>query len=252
MDRIRHLPPVTRPAAEPLARTHSPRPAADYTAYRPCLRWDFGFTCAFCLVHETDLFPHGADRTGLIWIEHRELRSRREDLTTDYGNCYLSCRFCNGARQDRPVVAADGRLLDPCADAWARHFAAERDRLVPLPADPDAARTHRVYDLDDARKVEMRRSRRESVEEAVAVVREVPDLVRVLRASPALDALPSIVRERAADQLLKRLRQAAHQLGIFAPVPSDAPPGCRCKAAQELPAFLQAQLLETAVPERTD
>lgn len=83
-----------------IERTHTPA-AGRYPTYRPCLRWDFAFACAFCLIHEADLAEHGVEGTGLTSIEHRVPRSdpsAGESLTDDYSNCYYACRFCNGSR----------------------------------------------------------------------------------------------------------------------------------------------------------
>lgn len=52
------LPPVTLPPRQPTTRRHEPKAAfgaEGYQAYRACLRWEFGFTCSFCLMHEADL-----------------------------------------------------------------------------------------------------------------------------------------------------------------------------------------------------
>jgi hypothetical protein len=54
------LPPVTQPWPQVIVRQHKP-PEAKYKTYRACLRWEFGFSCAFCLLHETDLMPCGAE-----------------------------------------------------------------------------------------------------------------------------------------------------------------------------------------------
>ncbi len=62
---MRTLPRQTQPPATPIERRHAPAPGR-YDSFRPCLRWDFGFTCAFCLLHEADLAEHGTEGTGLM------------------------------------------------------------------------------------------------------------------------------------------------------------------------------------------
>ena len=48
------LPCRTQPPDRATELRHAPL-AAKYEAYRDCLRWEFGFTCAVCLVHESDV-----------------------------------------------------------------------------------------------------------------------------------------------------------------------------------------------------
>src|SRR5215210_7160639 len=129
---MRILPRRTRPFPVKLERRHTPRPTRGrrgYQAFRPCLRWEFGFTCAFCLAHESDLVEHGAEGTGLMTIEHflpvsaGKTPVEAETLANDYGNCFYACRYCNGARIAAPVVDLRGRrLLNPCTHAWSEHF----------------------------------------------------------------------------------------------------------------------------------
>src|SRR5437879_2619929 len=97
------LPPQTHPPNEPIRRRHSP-PRLAYEEYRSCLRWEFGFTCAFCLLHEADFVEEGARGTGLMWIEHHVAQSADPALVDTYENCFYACRYCNGARRIAPVV----------------------------------------------------------------------------------------------------------------------------------------------------
>jgi len=68
------LPPELSPPEEPTVHRHQPKPAKGergFQSYRSCLRWNFGFTCAFCLLHETDFSPKfGVVGTGQMSIEH--------------------------------------------------------------------------------------------------------------------------------------------------------------------------------------
>lgn len=126
------LPPVTEP---PTARTRVHAPARHpYESFRACLRQDFEFTCALCLLHESDLAPLGVEGTGLFTVEHIEPQSTRPDLAEVYRNCLYACRFCNTRRGDLPVRRADGaRLLDPTRDGWSDAF--EVLQVTPLGAD---------------------------------------------------------------------------------------------------------------------
>src|SRR3990170_75943 len=98
---MRVLPSRTVPSEQAIERRHEPS-SSHYTRYRPCLRWEFGFTCAFCLLHETDLIEHGISRTGLTSIEHHIAQSEAPFLRDRYDNCLYACRFCNKARSNLP------------------------------------------------------------------------------------------------------------------------------------------------------
>lgn len=50
------LPPTTQPPLQAIERRHRPKKSRRWSDYRACLRWDFAFTCGFCLLHEVDLF----------------------------------------------------------------------------------------------------------------------------------------------------------------------------------------------------
>lgn len=137
---MRILPPQTQPPASPITRRHEPSPSRQWTLYRDCLRWDFGFTCPFCLLHEADLFGGaGGEGLGGMTTEHRIARSVDDSLAGDYSNCLLACRFCNRSRSNSPTRLGDRRLLDPTQDAWADHFVVSGDEIVPVEKSTDAS-----------------------------------------------------------------------------------------------------------------
>lgn len=148
-------PAVTEP---PAARTRVHTPARHpYESFRACLRQDFEYTCALCLLHESDLAPLGVEGTGLFTVEHIEPQSTRPDLAEVYRNCLYACRFCNTRRGDLSVRRADGaRLLDPTRDGWSDAFEARDDRLEPKKegAVEDAGSCRR------SRRADLRRRRR--------------------------------------------------------------------------------------------
>ncbi len=244
------LPRQTQPPTTPIERRHTP-PEGRYGTYRPCLRWDFGFTCAFCLLHEADMTDHGVEGTGLTWIEHRILRSDVPARADDYGNCYYACRFCNQARGTAALEDADGRrLLDPCADAWGRHLEVDGDCLRPL--DDDALYTHETYDLDDPRKRRARRARTAAIDTARKTLTEAPRLVRrllELAETAAVEDRSALLD--AAQNLSARVRDAGWQLERYRVVPADAPTSCRCgtAAALSLPTFLAGQCEDGEPPQ---
>ena len=241
------LPDRTVPAATAVDRRHSP-PPGPYTTYRPCLRWEFGFSCAFCLTHESDLAEHGVEATGLTSVEHQVPRS--QDPTgggaNHYPNCFYACRFCNQSRGvERNVDALGRRLLDPCHDAWGACFTVLDDRLVPCAGDGDAERTHRVYDLDDPRKRQMRRTRAEVLRDAFRLLDEGPDrLARLLRLATEAPAQYRAELTLAARELRELMVRATRDVARFSAVPWDADAKCRCGTPGfcTLPSFIEAQL----------
>ena len=246
------LPARTAPPNEAIdPRRHSP--PAHFESYRSCLRWEFGFMCAFCLLHESDLFEGGAPGTGLMTIEHF-VRQEGEGSAraNEYANCFYACRFCNGARGSRYEVAEERggrRLLNPCSNAWAEHFElVGTDRLRPRRGDADARYTYRAYDLDGPRKRMSRGRRRHSIERARAILesyatrqafytrvyenpRTAQDRTEALGEMAFLDAQRSDAMET-----LRRYRAL------------PAPEACRCPVhARSLPRFIDVQCFEAEI-----
>jgi len=258
---MRILPPRTFPPPDKIERRHAPVPAEGrhgYRSYRSCVRWEFGFTCAFCLLHEADLTAHGVEGTGLTGIEHFVPVSQADERVNEYWNCFYACRFCNEARADAPAMGFGARrLLNPCDHAWGVHFQlGEDDRLSPRAGDADAAYTEFVYDLNDRRKIEIRSWRRERLEELLKVLRDAPasaqelvDWCSSVEPVPGKDLLL-----RTAQGLWDDTRRALRDLQRFIAIPRDAAISCRCGRVDhhELPPYLAEQTLEVAdlVPAR--
>jgi len=250
---MRILPFQTAPPNEKIERRHNP-PVANsrygYRDYRPCLRWEFGFTCAFCLLHEGDLADLGAEGMGLTWIEHLTLASQDVQKVNEYNNCFYACRFCNHSRAKAPRVDESGRkLIDPCGQAWGERFSlSDDDRLLANEGDPDALYTSQAYDLNDARKVRRRRRRRERLTEWLSVLREGPRQVRSLVAlSENVESLAqAAVILDAAATLRDCIFGAAVEILRYAAVPADSNASCDCGKEDHcrLPDWLAAQTQE--------
>jgi len=98
----------------------------DYANYRPRLRRDFQYRCAYCLMHEYFL----GGEAGCCIDHHRPVKGRfaRPDLIADYRNLYWCCPECNENEGDTwpsPEMIAQGkRFLDPCQpeDDHDRHW----------------------------------------------------------------------------------------------------------------------------------
>lgn len=244
---MRILPPSTQPPSQPTHRRHEPAPGS-YQSYRQCLRWEFGFTCPFCLLHEADLVV-GAEGTGLMQVEHRVPQSTDASLVNEYRNCLIACWQCNRGRSARSVLCqeTDARLLDPTIDAWGTHFRSVEDHLEALPGDVDAKYTHATYHLDAPAKVRRRRDRREFLSDALKVIRLYPQLRGRL--------LALVKNGRGQEQVLAldyleskdtEVRRLLRQLERYALRPADAGTVCRCADSSNLviPEELARQAIE--------
>lgn len=169
--------------------------------------------------------------------------------TDEYANCFYTCKFCNRARGAAPLVNAAGqRLLDPCSTVWSARFIRQGDELLPVPQDPDAARTHRVYDIDDPRKRAMRQSREDILTGALRALRECPPLIAQLLGAAGAPGSKRTEFLHAARLLHEMMLRARRDLARFSVPPPDSDPTCSCpsSAACSLPAFLVAQLMEVS------
>jgi hypothetical protein len=230
------VPPKSLPARTPRHQRHSPQRTDDYRDYRACLRWDAGFTCCFCLVHESDLMRTGsAEGTGLMSIEHLEPQARAPHLVNVYANCAYACRFCNNVRRTQPSQHSSGaRLLHPWSDAWGAHFRLRDDRLEPLhegDAGRDARYTMDVYRLNDDRKVEMRRLRRTQLEAYLELFEH--DLVELRRIAEQQTSVEERRKHAARIGTLAKCRKLANdELSRRTAIPADAPGRCRCDSRE--------------------
>ncbi len=243
------LPPVLRPWPRKIRRRHHPATASGrygYRRYRQCLRWEFGFTCAFCLCHEADLRLHGVEGTGLTQIEHFVPVSQARVKTNDYTNCFYICCFCNSARGVAPSrdQKADAVLLNPCESVWDRLFKTQDDRIEPLSADPDAAYTLDVYALNDPRKTWMRRQRRVIVRDRLSFLKRGQKARDRLLGQASQIPDPALVD--AAMVIDEALKQALRDIELFGAVPRDAQVPCSCREDElcQVPSVLTEQTIE--------
>lgn len=243
------LPDVTALPVEPLPRTHAP-PKTKYENYRNCCRWDFGFTCSLCFLHESDFIECGAEGAGLIWIEHHELKSEDESQRDVYGNCILSCRFCNNNRSTRPLTDPEtgGELLDPTSATWAAYFFLDNELVMrPLfDLNEDADYTSRAYLLDDSRKTKLRHNRRRRLAAFKAAEDDcVSRLPRLLvLAEQTTDPTDSQLLVETAERMVTTYREALTEIIRYEMIPEDKPERCRCDVAGALPPWLSGQSQE--------
>ncbi len=115
----------------PLFVRHRPPPGpfADYKRYKPFLRQDFRFQCAYCNISEG--YRKGSDIFG---VDHFRPRIRFPELAAVYANLYYCCANCNSIKgqrfPDEHLLKAGICYVDPCSvDPFLRDLFEERDGL---------------------------------------------------------------------------------------------------------------------------
>ncbi len=240
----RVLPLQTHPPATPITRAHSP--GGPYPRFRQCARWDFGFTCAFCLLHESDIIDTGVEGWGATSIEHHELKSEKTGRMNDYTNCLYACKLCNQSRSTHETEDEGGRqLLDPSTVAWGVRFRLVGFQLRPaLDDDADARYTWDSYKLDDPRKVAIREKRFEEIRRTLERRSRLEETSRRLRETALAHPDGAIAGEliRCAGELSGHARDLVAGLrAAHAVVPADAAAECGCDASRAVPRWLLDQ-----------
>jgi hypothetical protein len=242
------LPPVTTPWRKRISRRHTPKQYRGKKAYRsyvPCLRWEFGFSCAFCLCHEADLAAYGAKGSGVLQVEHFFLQSAQPGLRSSYENCFYICRFCNEARGAAPITDIHERqLINPCDRAWGEAFSVRRDRFVlHQPEDGDAAYTRESYELNDPRKTTSRKLRRLTIGKRLRFLARTQELEDKL-----LDRIEqgrgTVEDVDTAWAIFTSRRNAFEDLKRFRAVPEDSDRPCACTSNPQLSPALAGQTLK--------
>ena len=110
-------------------RRSNPPSYASYRAYKPLLREDFKYMCAYCLLHE------GQEQLGggfqYFQIDHFRPVKLFPALINVYDNLYYACHWCNRAKSEtwpsEQQQVDQYRFVDPCAeDLYKEHV-----RLIP-------------------------------------------------------------------------------------------------------------------------
>ena len=229
-----NLPGSTALPAVPQVRRHTP--VGRYETFRSCARWDFGFACAFCLIHEADLARGGVEGLAATTLEHLTPKSEPGKGRDDYQNCIYACRWCNRARGTQPLRRGVVKLLDPTQTAWASRFEIRDDALWARIGDLDAGYTADVYDLADPRKTRLRAVRRDQLARARSILDGAPPRLRALAARKAEPTVGAVIAA-----LSDAVALAEKVLAGYPAIPNDAPLDCACAAQRALPAWFAAQ-----------
>jgi hypothetical protein len=102
-----------------------------YSQYKPYVREDFRFCCAYCVSHEAHV--------GELWamtLDHFKPKKRFRDLAVTYRNLYYACCRCNTYKGDTWPSAADlragRRFVDACLEHHTDHIAYVDGKAVGL------------------------------------------------------------------------------------------------------------------------
>jgi len=246
-----YLPSATQPWGKKIERRHDPKPGS-YPRFKSCIRWEFGFSCAFCLLHEADLLPAGTWGWTIMQIEHSIARSKDVSLADVYTNCYYICERCNKSRGASPNQDDENNeLLNPCNVSWEDYFERVGDELRPRAHSSSARYTWESYDLDDPSKVKIRERRRIWIEAHAAAILEIfemePALIDQLVESSEVDTVAELLKLiDAARGVRKALYLLLHNLRQFRPIPEDRDIPCQCRHTQDysLPEVLAEQTVD--------
>jgi hypothetical protein len=133
--------PLLRPFDYPLVphvRRHGPQGYTHYNAFKPWLRDEFSFRCAYCLFRER-WYPDGQDAFS---VDHLIPQIQSPELICEYTNLVYACRRCN-------ALKALHRVPDPCEVAYGMHLRPqESGQIAPLSETGEALL--QFLDLNDA------------------------------------------------------------------------------------------------------
>jgi len=115
-----------------IVRQLHPGPFTNYHNYKPHLRQEFLYRCAYCTLHEGDL---GAGGVWAYGVEHFRPQSTFPALRCTYSNLYYACTFCNSTKKD--IWPSDKHIqqgfycVDPCQeDLYTEHTEEQDDGIL--------------------------------------------------------------------------------------------------------------------------
>ena len=117
------LPPLPR------ERRHGPVGYSDYASYRPWLRDEFSFRCAYCLARE-----QWGRVSGEFDLDHFVPQAANPSLATEYDNLVYSCHRCNLRKADDavpdPLRTLTSETVKTHFDGTLAGLTSEADRLI--------------------------------------------------------------------------------------------------------------------------
>lgn len=113
-----------------ILKRSAPTVYAAYESYRPYLRIDFWFSCAYCSLGEAEL-------SGIRFeVEHYLPEEFFDELKSTYSNLYYSCSKCNGFKGTYFPTDEQRRnghyIIRVDEECPLDHFYVEGDKLIPV------------------------------------------------------------------------------------------------------------------------
>jgi len=132
---------------------------SDYRRYKPYLRRDFIYQCAYCRIHEAEFGGHHN-----FQIDHFRPQSLFPELLSEYSNLYYACSICNNYKSDtwptEEQMKQGRRFLDLCADDYDAHFEQLSDFTLRCKSEP-ARYTLAQLRLNRPQLVQLRQMRKQ-------------------------------------------------------------------------------------------
>ena len=189
-------------------RYEEPPHYSDYRLYKPHLRRDFHYQCAYCTVHEAEFGGHYN-----FQIDHFRPQSLFPQLRTEYSNLYYACSICNTYKSNKWPTEEQRqqgyRFLDPCIDDYAAHFEELPDWTLRVLTKP-AKYTLVHCRLNRLQLVGLRQMRKEQKRDFVRWIELIKDDLRKTDKLLQINFLPEDVyntlvqmRENLQQQLLR-------------------------------------------------
>lgn len=109
------------------SRRHGPSGYADYRSYRPWLRDEYSFRCAYCLVRE-----RWGQVTGQFDLDHFLSKVANPDAAVEYDNLFYACHACNLRKGDQvlPGVALTADVVRVYNDGQMIGLTPDAERLI--------------------------------------------------------------------------------------------------------------------------
>jgi hypothetical protein len=106
--------------SSPYIRRHGPRGYRNYRSYKPWLRDEFDFRCAYCLWRER-WCANGDHEFG---VDHILPQTTRPEHINDYDNLIYACNVCNAFKQEVAIA------VNPCEEGLGHHLEIQSDGRV--------------------------------------------------------------------------------------------------------------------------
>ncbi len=162
-----------------IVRQHAPLPGRPYKTYKPFLREDFNFRCAYCEINELSF---GGMRS--FTVDHFRPKKKFPELISQYGNLYYACRDCNNWKHDHwPGPALDKKgfqFADPCStDIYGVHLLEQEDGTLECLTNIGRYTFEHVR-LDREDLVDWRRERKKALEDIPVVEKMIKEIANTV------------------------------------------------------------------------